>query len=158
MGHIGGFNTAHGYYYDFRKRGRTSRTGGQPGDIVVYDNGGHVGIYLGHGKVISALLSGVKRHRLKGINIRFTTFIHLGLNRSTSSVASHASRASYRRAVGRVPLRAKPGRGSDFLRAVAKGKRLRVLASRHHRHHLWIKVRLHGGDTGWLRKSQTRKA
>ena len=75
--HIGGFNTAHGYYYSFRARGRTSRTNGQPGDIVVYNHGGHVGIYLGHGKVISALLSGVKIHPLNGINIRFTTFIHL---------------------------------------------------------------------------------
>ena len=58
--HIGGFNTAHGYYYSFRSKGRTSRSHGQPGDIVVYDRGGHVGIYLGHGKVVSALLSGVK--------------------------------------------------------------------------------------------------
>ena len=44
---IGGFNTAHGYFYSFRKKGKTSRSNPRPGDIVVWNNGGHVGIYVG---------------------------------------------------------------------------------------------------------------
>ena len=35
---------------------------------------------------------------LQGINIRFTTFIHLGLNQSGSSVASRAAKPTYRKA------------------------------------------------------------
>jgi hypothetical protein len=155
--HIGGFNTAHGYYYSFRKRGKTSRTHGQPGDIVVYNHGGHVGIYLGHGKVISALLSGVKVHPLQGINIRFTTFIHLGLNQGTSSIASRASKPKYRKAAHALPLRARPGRSAHSLRKIAKGRRLEVLATRDRgRHGVWIKVKLSNGDKGWARKSLTR--
>jgi hypothetical protein len=157
--HIGGFNTAHGYYYSFRKRGKTSRTNGRPGDIVVYNHGGHVGIYLGHGRVISALLSGVKVHPLQGINIRFTTFIHLGLNQGTSSsIASRARKPTYRRVTHRLPLRAEPGRSAHALRKVSKGRRVEVLGTRDRgRHGVWIKVKLSNGDKGWARKSLTRK-
>ena len=157
-GHIGGFNTAHGYYYSFERRGKTSRTHGRPGDIVVYNHGGHVGIYLGHGKVISALLSGVKIHPIQGINIRFTTFIHLGLSSDTTSIASRARKATYRRATHTLPLRAKPGRRAHSLEKVAKGRRLEVLGTKDRGHHgVWLKVKLSNGDTGWARKSLTRK-
>ena len=155
--HIGGFNTAHGYYYDFRRRGETSRTNGQPGDVVVYDHGGHVGIYLGHGKVLSALLSGVKIHPLQGINIRFTTFIHLGLTQDGASIASRSVRARYRLAAHSLPLRARPGRHASALLTVHKGRRLQVLGTRDRGHHgVWIKVKLSNGDKGWARKSLTR--
>jgi len=152
--HIGGFNTAHGYYRAFQRRGKTSRTGGQPGDIVVYNNGGHVGIYLGHGKVVSALLSGVKRHALKGLNIRFTTFIHLGLKSDSSAVAeSRAAAPRFLKADHRLPLRAKPGRHARVITNIGTHKRLRVLTTSQHGR--WTKVRLAGGRTGWVRTSLT---
>ena len=125
---------------------------------MVWNNGGHVGIYVGRGRAVSALLSGVKRHKVNGLNIRFTTYIHLGLNRSTSSAASSSHPRSTRKATQRLPLRASPGRSSRLVRSVAKGKRFEVLATRDRgRRGVWIKVRLSGGDTGWARKSLTRK-
>ncbi len=129
--HIGGFNTAHGYYYSFRHKGKTSRTNGRPGDIVVYDHGGHVGIYLGHGKVISALLSGVKVHPLQGINIRFTTFIHLGLSQAISSVASRASEGDLSQGHPQPAIAGQAGSTAPF---AAQGRpraaRLEVLGTR----------------------------
>lgn len=154
---IGGFNTAHGYYQTFRRRHKESRSHGERGDIVVYNNGGHVGIYLGHGKVISALLSGVKVHPIQGIDIGFTTFIHLGLSSDGVSIASRAKKPTYRRAERALPLRAKPGRSSDSLGKVAKGRRLQVLGTRDRgKHGVWIKVKLSNGHKGWARKSLTR--
>ena len=161
---IGGFNTAHGYYQTFQRRHKESRSHGRRGDIVVYNHGGHVGIYLGHGKVISALLSGVKIHTLQGINIRFTTFIHLGLSQDSSSLASHASKPAsgadkpaQRVAAHTLPLRAGPGASSHALRKVGKGHHMVVLATRDRGDHgVWIRVRLANGDKGWVRKSLTR--
>jgi cell wall-associated NlpC family hydrolase len=153
---IGGFNTAHGYFYSFRKKGKTSRSNPRPGDIVVWNNGGHVGIYVGNGKAVSALLSGVKRHKVGGLNIRFTTYIHLGLSSRSSSGAS--KHKVYRTAAQRLPMRAKAGRSSHLVRSVAKGKRLQVIRTRDRGSRgVWVKVR-RGHDTGWVRKSMTRKS
>lgn len=47
----------------------------QRGDLVVYGNGVHIGIYLGDGRVISALVTGVAVHSLGGITIAPTGFL-----------------------------------------------------------------------------------
>jgi hypothetical protein len=52
---------------------------GRRGDVVVWGNGAHVGIYLGKGKALSTLTSGVRVHGLRVLNTRFTTFISTGL-------------------------------------------------------------------------------
>lgn len=39
------------------------------GDLVIYDAGSHIGIYVGRGRVISALVSGVTLHRIDGITL-----------------------------------------------------------------------------------------
>ncbi len=39
------------------------------GDLVIYGSGEHIGIYLGDGRVISALVTGVTVHSLAGITI-----------------------------------------------------------------------------------------
>ncbi len=115
---IGGFNTAHGYFYSFRKKGKTSRSNPRPGDIVVWNNGGHVGIYVGHGQAVSALLSGVKRHKVGGLNIKFTTYIHLGLSSSSSSVASRSKPKVYRTT---TPAIADAGQGGPLVPPGALG-------------------------------------
>jgi peptidoglycan DL-endopeptidase CwlO len=56
-----------------------TRTIGHRGDVVVWGNGAHVGIYLGRGRAISTLTSGVRVHGLRVLNTRFTTFIGTGL-------------------------------------------------------------------------------
>src|SRR5262245_15867152 len=47
----------------------------QRGDLVIYDRGRHIGIYLGDGKTISALLTGVAVHSLHGISQEVTGFL-----------------------------------------------------------------------------------
>lgn len=47
----------------------------QRGDLVLYGRGAHVGIYLGNGRVLSALTSGVSIHRINGIGQRVTGFV-----------------------------------------------------------------------------------
>ena len=45
------------------------------GDLVIYGNGEHIGIYLGDGRVISALITGVTVHSLAGITVPPTGFL-----------------------------------------------------------------------------------
>ena len=71
--------TATGYMHAFERRGQASRSNGRPGDLVIYGHGSHIGIYLGNGKVISALTSGVRRHGLRQLNVSFTEFLHTHL-------------------------------------------------------------------------------
>lgn len=71
----------------FRSRGLTSSSGSR-GDVVVYGGGSHVGIYLGNGKVISTLTSGVRIHGLYAVTARFTTFLKTGMSSGTATTAS----------------------------------------------------------------------
>ena len=71
-----------GYMKWFAARGLASRENGRRGDLVIWGDGKHIGIYLGNGKVISALTTtGVSVHRLHGINYRFTTFLRVQWNK-----------------------------------------------------------------------------
>lgn len=45
------------------------------GDLVIYDNGSHIGIYLGDGRVISAVVTGVTVHALDGLSLEITGFL-----------------------------------------------------------------------------------
>jgi cell wall-associated NlpC family hydrolase len=65
-----------GYLRWFTSRGLASKTKGERGDLVVWADGAHIGIYLGKGRAISALLgSGVTVHGVHAINFKFTTFL-----------------------------------------------------------------------------------
>jgi NlpC/P60 family len=75
--------TAYGYYMYFRHRGLASRTGGRRGDLVVWGGGSHIGIYIGNGKAISALTSGVRIHGIYAVRARFTAFLHTRMSVST---------------------------------------------------------------------------
>lgn len=69
--------TAAGYYRYFANRGLTSKTDGRRGDLVIYGGGSHMGIYLGDGKVVSALTQGVTVHGLNALHSDFTTFLNV---------------------------------------------------------------------------------
>ena len=83
-----------------RSRGMTSGTG-RRGDVVVYGGGSHVGIYMGSGKVVSTLTSGVRVHGLYAVTARFTTFIRTSVgsgsatSSSTSSTSTSGSYSTY---------------------------------------------------------------
>lgn len=73
--------TARGYYDWFRRRGLASRNNPRKGDLIVWGNARHIGIYIGDGMAISALTSGVSRHAINRINISFTAYLHVRLSR-----------------------------------------------------------------------------
>jgi cell wall-associated NlpC family hydrolase len=68
---------AAGYMRWFAARGllTTNIEDAERGDLVIYNNGSHIGIYLGDGRVISALTSGVTVHSLEGITLPVTAFL-----------------------------------------------------------------------------------
>ncbi len=68
---------AEGYERQAQQDGRyfTNRSDLQRGDMVLYGNGAHIGIYIGNGKVLSALTTGVAKHRIDGIGERVTGFV-----------------------------------------------------------------------------------
>jgi len=73
---IGGRRTTAARYFRwFAARGLASTTDGKRGDLVVYGEGKHIGIYLGKGKVVSAVAEGVKVHRLHALRNPFTAFL-----------------------------------------------------------------------------------
>jgi cell wall-associated NlpC family hydrolase len=72
------------YYRWFKQRGLVSRSNPQVGDVVWWTHHGrisHTGLYVGGGKVISALINpwGVKRTSLRGIRVKFLAFGHVRL-------------------------------------------------------------------------------
>ena len=149
---IGGEDTARGYYDRFRRLGRVSRVAPRIGDLVIYDNGGHVGIYVGRGKVVSALLSGVKRHDIRGLNIRFTGILRVQLNRQRARTQVHRRVVVANR---RLPVRANPGPDSRALGVIRRGARVAVRGSRTRWGTTWIRVRLRDGRYGWVQEAMT---
>jgi hypothetical protein len=68
---------AAGYMRWFAKLGRlvADESLAERGDLVIYAGGAHIGIYLGDGRVLSALTTGVTVHSLGGITLAPTAFL-----------------------------------------------------------------------------------
>jgi cell wall-associated NlpC family hydrolase len=67
-----------GYYRWFAARGLASKKAAdaEPGDFIFYRGSiNHIGIYIGDGKVLSALVSGVKIHDMFGISVEFVAVL-----------------------------------------------------------------------------------
>jgi cell wall-associated NlpC family hydrolase len=77
---IAGLRSASALYAHFRARHMTSTSNPQPGDLVIFGGGSHVGIYIGGGRVVHAMVSGVAITRISAVYPRFTTYVHLGLS------------------------------------------------------------------------------
>jgi peptidoglycan DL-endopeptidase CwlO len=77
---IAGLRSASALYAHFRARHMTSTLNPQPGDLVIFGGGSHVGIYIGGGRVVHAMVSGVAITRISAVYPRFTTYVHLGLS------------------------------------------------------------------------------
>ena len=157
-GRIGGNDTALGYLNRFRRLGRFTRVAPRVGDLVVYSNGGHVGIYVGRGQVVSALLSGVKRHPMRGLTVPFTGILRVTLTRGSSRVVpTSARRTVHRRVVvaqRKLPVRANPGPGSGAVGTIKRGSRLVVYGTRKRRGATWLRVRYDHGR-GWINEGMT---
>jgi len=71
---------AAGYYMWFRRHHLVSRSNPKPGDLIWWTKHGrihHMGIYIGNGRALSALTTGVKKHSLRGISVRFFAYGHV---------------------------------------------------------------------------------
>jgi cell wall-associated NlpC family hydrolase len=81
---IGGYRGVKAYYNWFKSRGKVSKTNPKPGDLVIWGNFQHIGMYVGDGKAISALVNpwGVKVHPVKGwLNEKFRYYLHTNITR-----------------------------------------------------------------------------
>ena len=75
---------AAGYYAWFKHRGLTSRSNPRVGDLIWWTKHGriaHVGLYIGDGRALSALTTGVRIHRVHLNSVNFLSYGHVRLNR-----------------------------------------------------------------------------
>ena len=86
---IDGLQSAAALYAHFKALHKTSTRDPQPGDLVIFGHGSHVGIYIGGGKVIHAMITGVAITRVSAVIPGFTTYIHLGLTKLRLPVVGH---------------------------------------------------------------------
>jgi len=85
----GQLRSARAMYTYFKSRGLASRSNPHPGDIVIWGGGSHAGIYIGNGKAISTLTSGVRVHGVHAVRASFTAYLHTGMwKRSTTGEAA----------------------------------------------------------------------
>ena len=75
-----GGRSADSFYAAYRRHHRIGRHHGHPGDLVIWGGGRHIGIYLGHGRALSALTrSGVSVHGLHAVTMSFNGFLRTRL-------------------------------------------------------------------------------
>ncbi len=81
---IGGYRSVAGYFRWFKARGQASRSDLRVGDLIVWGNNQHIGIYIGNGNAISTLVTkrGVAIHPVRGyLGIRVKAYLHTSLTR-----------------------------------------------------------------------------
>ena len=74
---LGGGHSARQMLLWAREHGKTRKHNPKRGDVVIYGNGSHAAIWIGDGKVISALnpTQDIKITRLRALGAEFTAFI-----------------------------------------------------------------------------------
>jgi len=76
--------TVAGFYQYFNSLGKADRLEGKPGDLIVLGSNEHIGIYLGNGMAVSALVNphGVSVHPIRGyLGMKIKAFLHVELER-----------------------------------------------------------------------------
>jgi cell wall-associated NlpC family hydrolase len=158
---IGGWSNGSGYaLYAWAKRHHlTSTTGGQPGDVVVWGGGGHVGIYLGNGKAISALVNGVRIHGVHAVTKRFTAFIHTGLSgvrMTATSIAPKAKSIGVRHAATSLVQHTGHDTSDRVVQTIKAGTKLTLLTIwKDAKGRTWYRVNANT-HVGWVLASGTR--
>lgn len=161
---IAGLRSASGLYRYFSSRHLASRTAPKLGDLVIWGNGAHVGIYIGNGRAISALITGVRVTKVSAVLSGFTTYLHMHLT-STPVVAppahpgpaATAATPRTRHVAIAATLRTAAGTAHQRIALLRNGARLTVIGSTHlSNHRLWLHVRTAAGRTGWVAGWLTR--
>jgi NlpC/P60 family/Bacterial SH3 domain len=161
----GRLRSARAMYRWFRAHGLASTSNPKPGDLVIWGRGSHVGIYIGGGKAISTLTSGVRIHRVHAVTARFTAYLHTRMSTrftnarsagATKATRPVASTATIRHTRDSVNLRRGAGVERSRMRTLSKGTRLVVLGSAHDsRGRTWLRVRA-DGRIGYVARWLTR--
>lgn len=161
--------SAFALYARFRALGLASRSGGKPGDLIIWGGGSHVGIYLGNGMAISTLVGGVRIHGVWALTTPFTAFLHTGIASLPATVAprpttavSAATRAAIvtgrRATTTALRLRSTPSTAARVIATLASGTKVGVVRTAKDRAgRTWYRV-LVGGRLGWLAGRYTRSA
>jgi hypothetical protein len=160
----GKLRSARAMYRYFKAHGRADRHNPKPGDLVIWGRGTHVGIYIGNGKAISTLTSGVRIHRVRAVTAKFTAYLHTGMwKRSTAggSIVQATQKTSLtpriaigdaRHTTGSVNLRTAAGVTHQRLAVLRARTALVVLAKDQDAGgRWWLKVKA-GTRTGWVAK------
>lgn len=148
-------------YLWYRSRGLASRSNAHRGDIVVWGYGSHVGIYIGNGYAISALISGVRIHRVNAMFTPFTAFLHtrlsnLTLPRYLLDVASHMK--SLRHTTRSIAAHSGPSSASSIVTMLSDDTRFVVLQRAYDSSgRRWWKVLTFWGRSGWIRPTYTSR-
>ena len=81
---IGGYRSVGGYYRWFKEQGKVSKTDPKLGDLVVWGDNQHIGMYIGNGMAISTLTTrhGVTIHPVRGyLGVSFKAYLHVDITR-----------------------------------------------------------------------------
>ena len=161
----GKYRSARALYKYFKSKGLADRKNPKPGDLVIWGGGTHVGIYIGGGKAVSTLTSGVRIHKVHAVRAKFTAYLHTGMwKKSTdggtidsgtttetadaSTDTVKASEVRYTR--GAVNLRKGAGISKSRITVLRNDTRLVVLGkAKDSRGRTWIKVGA-GERVGWV--------
>lgn len=156
-GRIGGGHSALGMYRWFAARGQASLSNLQVGDLVIYGGGSHVAIYIGQGRVISALnpWQGIRITGLHALGSRVTAYLHThltafsgGSTRATGHSGSHHALARIA-AVAAAHVRSGHSSSAAILGTVYPGTRFSVLGSTVDHGSTWYRIAFQG-RTAWV--------
>jgi cell wall-associated NlpC family hydrolase len=78
----GDLRTAGAMYRYFKNRGKVSSSNPRVGDLVAWGYGDkitHIGMYIGDGKAVSTLTSGVRIHGVHAVTANFKGYVHTGM-------------------------------------------------------------------------------
>lgn len=149
----GRYRSARALYLWYRSRGLASRTNPQPGDLVVWGGGSHIGIYIGNGKAISTLTNGVRIHGVHAVGAAFTAYLHTGMSgRATGRIHPVRRTTVHRTRVTRTIVNLRTGASVRSHRVAILPQGRRVVVSGHARDaqgRLWLHVGS-AGRTGWV--------
>ena len=149
-----------------------SRTNPQIGDVVIYGNGAHAAIYIGQGRVISALnpSQGIRVTGLHALHLSVTGFIHTHLGKVVKPVlkpvvkpvvkpaaTKMTASAAYVRTRVFVNLRSGSSTSAHVVAIVRPGGRLRVTGTRSAGGKRWDHV-IYRGHSLWVRADLVRAA
>jgi hypothetical protein len=176
--------SAAGYMKWFRNRGLVSKKNPARGDLVVYNYGSHIGLYLGDKKVISSLWRGVSVHDLNGIEIRPTLYLKVDWStgdgkaddgaapkddgdkvatpeatrtKDKDSDSRGGSRLPTGLATGTLNLRKAADPDARIKGWVSRGTTFKILGKgRSPSGALWFNVETRSGKTGWIWSHWTR--